>query len=186
MKSKILIIITLFLVSCTQPKFDDRYVDIDFHNLEIKDFVEQVSEIIGKEIRIKEEIKGKTNFVSAEPILKDELIPLLNAILETKQLTLVNRGQYYTTVKSSSVPACYFGVDDSYKGQMKIVVFELDDLKASFVQSKIKPLLSKGANVTIFKKNNLLAITEYVSSLRSIKMLIDKLKSKSKSKINGE
>ena len=69
---------------------------MDFKNLTISEFAEKVSKIIGKEIIFEHKIKEKTNFVSPkEGVEKDELIPLLNAILDTKGMTLMRKGTHY-------------------------------------------------------------------------------------------
>ncbi|CAA6813568.1 MAG: General secretion pathway protein D / Type II secretion outermembrane pore forming protein (PulD) [uncultured Sulfurovum sp.] len=164
-------------------------VNINFANLSVNDFVKMVGKITGKNILIDGEIKGKINFVANEEgVEKDELIPLLNAILETKKMTLVNKGSYYQVVKSATAAGEGLPVTNNIntgERTMKTVVFQLSNVNAAVIRTKIKPLLHKSAKVVSFKKNNLLSITAYPSTLRSIKTLIDKIESKQakKSKI---
>ena len=179
----ITLILSLVFTSCTQPKLDDKYVNIDFKNLEIHEFIKKVSEITGKEIRMDKEIKGKINFVFNEPVLKTKLIPLVNAILETKRMTLIDRGSCYVIIKSSGENICNRG---TLSPIMKTVVFELDDLNSAVVRTKIKPLLSKNAKVISFKRNGLLAVTDNEYSLKMITEMIEKIKANSKSKISEE
>ncbi|HIP51868.1 MAG TPA: type II secretion system protein GspD [Campylobacterales bacterium] len=157
-------------------------VNINFANLSVNDFVKMVGKITGKNILIDGEIKGKINFVANnEGVEKDELIPLLNAILETKKMTLVNKGSYYQVVKSATAAGQGLPVSSSiHTGgrTMKTVVFQLANVNAAVIRTKIKPLLHKSAKVVSFKKNNLLSITAYPSTLRSIKKLIDKIENK--------
>ena len=100
----IFILFGLLVTSCTQNKnieTDSQYVKMDFKNLTISEVAEKVSKIIGKEIIFEHKIKEKTNFVSPkEGVKKDELIPLLNAILDTKGMTLVSKGTHYIVVDS--------------------------------------------------------------------------------------
>ena len=177
LKKVILLSSLILLTSCSQPKLDPNYVKIDFRNLSINEFLEEVSEITGKKFIVEEEIKGKINFVSnARGFLKSELIPLANAILETKELTFVNRGDYYGIVKGSRVIFC--GVEDfsHENGTLKIATIALGKLDEKVVQIKIKPLLHKSAKVVYTEESNSLVITAYPQSLKSIQMLIDKLK----------
>ena len=156
-------------------------VDVNFSNLSISDFIKMVGKITGKNILVNGEVKGKINFVSNKPIEKSELIPLANAILETKQMTLVNKGDYYQVVKSNDAAGEGLPVSSnitSTSGTMKTVVFQLSNVNAAVIRTKIKPLLHKSAKVVSFKKNNLLAITAYPSTLKSIKSLIDKIESR--------
>ena len=157
-------------------------VNINFANLSVNDFVKMVGKITGKNILIDGEIKGKINFVAnKEGVEKDELIPLLNAILETKKMTLVNKGSYYQVVKSATAAGEGLPVTNNINTggrTMKTVVFQLANVNAAVIRTKIKPLLHKSAKVVSFKKNNLLSITAYPSTLRSIKTLIEKIENR--------
>ena len=157
-------------------------VNINFANLNINDFVKMVGKITGKNILIDGEIKGKINFVAnKEGVEKDELIPLLNAILETKKMTLVNKGSYYQVVKSATAAGEGLPVTNNINSgerTMKTVVFQLSNVNAAVIRTKIKPLLHKSAKVVSFKKNNLLSVTAYPSTLKSIKTLIDKIENR--------
>ena len=157
-------------------------VNINFANLSVNDFVKMVGKITGKNILIDGEIKGKINFVAnKEGIEKDELIPLLNAILETKKMTLVNKGSYYQVVKSTTAAGQGLPVTSNINTggrTMKTMVFQLSNVNAAVIRTKIKPLLHKSAKVVSFKKNNLLSVTAYPSTLRSVKALIDKIENK--------
>ena len=156
-------------------------VDVNFRDLSISDFIKMVGKITGKNILVDGAIKGKINFVSNTPIEKSELIPLANAILETKKMSLVNKGSYYQVVKSTTAPGEGLDVSSSIAsgdGTMKTVVFQLSNVNTAVIRNKIKPLLHKSAKVISFKKNNLLAITAYPHTLKSIKKLIDKIENK--------
>jgi len=156
-------------------------VDVNFRDLSISDFIKMVGKITGKNILVDGAVKGKINFVSNTPIEKSELIPLANAILETKKMSLVNKGSYYQVVKSTSAPGEGLDVSSSIAsgdGTMKTVVFQLSNVNTAVIRTKIKPLLHKSAKVISFKKNNLLAITAYPRTLKSIKKLIDKIENK--------
>jgi general secretion pathway protein D len=153
-------------------------VNVNFKNLNISDFIKMVGKITGKNILIDSEIKGKINFVSNKPIEKDDLIPLATTILETKKMTLVNKGSYYQVVRSNDAAGVGLPVRDNITprgGTMETVVFKLSNINAAVIRTKIKPLLNKSAKVVSFKKNNLLAITAYPHTLKSVKKLIDKI-----------
>jgi general secretion pathway protein D len=158
-----------------------KKVDVNFKNLNISDFIKMVGKITGKNILVDGQIKGKINFVSNKPIDESELIPLANAILETKKMTLVKKGSYYQVIKSNTAAGEGLPVSsnvNSNGGTMKTVIFELTNVNAAVIRTKIKPLLHKSAKIISFKKNNLLAITAYPHTLRSIKALIDKIENK--------
>ena len=173
--------LALGLILLLSMQLHAEKVDVNFSNLNISDFIKMVAKITGKNILVNGEIKGKINFVSNKPIEKSELIPLANAILGTKKMTLVNKGDYYQVVKSNDAAGEGLPVSSnitSSSGTMKTVVFQLSKVNAAVIRTKIKPLLHKSAKVVSFKKNNLLAITAYPHTLKSIKSLIDKIENK--------
>jgi len=155
-------------------------VNINFSNLSVSDFVKMVAKITGKNILIDGDIKGKINFVAHDKdgVEKEELIPLLNAILETKKMTLIKKGSYYQVVKAATAAGEGLPVTTNIKrggDTMKTVVFQLSNVNAAVIRTKIKALLHRSAKVTSFKKNNLLAVTAYPRTLKAIKSLIDKI-----------
>ncbi len=158
-------------------------VTVNFKNLEIKDFIRMVAKITGKNILINGDVKGKVNFISNKPIDKSELIPLVNAILESKKMTLIKRGNYYQVVRSPEAAGEGLPVKSSHSinrrnssnGIMETVIFKLNRVNSAVIRTKIKPLLHRSAKVVSFKNNNLLAITAYPRTLKSIKKLIDKI-----------
>ncbi len=156
-------------------------VDLKFNNLNISDFIKMVAKVTGKNILIDGSIKGKINFVSNKPIEKSELIPLATSILETKRMTLVNKGSYYVVVKSNVAPGEGVAVTSHISqgdGTMKTVIFQLSNVNAAVIRTKIKPLLHRSAKIISFKKNNLLAITDYPHTLKSIKKIIDNIENR--------
>jgi len=173
-------VILLFSIEMAQAE----KIKANFNNLKISDFIIMLSKITGKNILIDGDVKGKINFVTKHAIEKSELIPLATAILETKKMTLIDRGSYYQVVKSTTAPGEGVPVTSSsqmnnnHNGTMKTVIFQLSNVNSAVIRSKIKPLLHKSAKVISFKKNNLLAITAYPRTLKSIKQLIDKIEQK--------
>jgi len=174
--------IALILIFALSTQIQAKKVNINFSDLKVSDFVKMVGKITGKNILINEDIKGKINFVAnKEGVEKSELIPLLNAILRTKKLTLVNKGSYYQVVKSITAASEGLPVSHNIRqggSTMKTVVFQLSNVNAAVIRNKIKPLLSKNAKIVSFKKNNLLSITAFPSTLKSIKALIDEIENK--------
>lgn len=158
----------------------EEKVDVNFRDLSVKDFIEMVGKITQKNILVSSDLKGKVNFVSTTPIKKSSLIPLANSILASKGLTLVNQGDYYQVVKANEAAGEGLSVsqDIGDGDTMKTVMFPLKNTNASVIRAKIKPLLHKNAKVISFKDNNLLSVTAYPKTLRSIEKIINAIEKK--------
>jgi general secretion pathway protein D len=168
------IILSILLVLSTFSQAQEETVDVNFRDLNVKDFIEMVSKITHKNILIDVDLKGKINFVSQEPIKKSSLIPLANSILGSKGYTIVDQGDYYKVVKGTTAAGEGLDVSSSVDGEtMKTVMFPLKNSNAAVIRAKIKPLLHKNAKVISFKENNVLAITATPRTLRSISKLIN-------------
>ena len=167
------IVLGALLIFSVSVYADEERVDVNFRNLNVKDFVEMVSKITHKNILIEGDLKGKINFVSQEPIKKSALIPLANSILGSKGFTLINMGEYYKVVKTANAAGEGLDVTSKIGGDtMATVMFPLHNSNAAVIRAKIKPLLHKNAKVISFKKNNVLAITARPRTLKSIAKII--------------
>ncbi len=167
------IVLSVLLLLSVGVQAEEEKVDVNFRNLNVRDFIEMVSKITHKNILIESDLKGKINFVSQEPIKKSGLIPLANSILGSKGLTLIDQGEYYKVVKTANAAGEGLEVSSTIDGDtMKTVMFPLHNSNAAVVRAKIKPLLHKNAKVISFKENNVLAITAKPRTLKSIAKII--------------
>lgn len=162
---------------------DEETVNINLRDLDIKDFVEMVSEITEKNILIEEDIKGKINFITTKPIKKSSLYTLANSILASKGLTLVDLGEFYKVVKSSNAAGEGVPVSSSIEGEtLRTVMFPLKNTNAAVLRAKIKPLLNKSDQVISFKENNVLAITANPKTLESVSKIISAVEERGEKK----
>ena len=167
------IALSALLIFSASAYADEERVDVNFRNLNVRDFVEMVSKITHKNILIEGDLKGKINFVSQEPIKKSALLPLANSILGSKGFTFVDMGEYYKVVKTANAAGEGLDVKSNIDGDtMATVMFPLHNSNAAVIRAKIKPLLHKNAKVISFKENNVLAITAKPRTLKSIAKII--------------
>ena len=167
------IVFSVWLIASVALSAAEETVDVNFRNLNVRDFIEMVSKITQKNILIESEIKGKINFVSQTPIKKSGLMSLANSILGSKGLTIIDLGDYYKVVKTANAAGEGLAVSSTVDGEtMKTVMFPLHNSNAAVIRAKIKPLLHKNAKVISFKENNVLAITANPRTLKSIAKII--------------
>jgi general secretion pathway protein D len=163
----------VLLLSINTYAMEEKTIDVNFKDLKVRDFIEMVSKATKKNMLIETELKGKINFISQTPIKKSALLSLANSILGSKGLTLVDKGDYFKVVKTSDAAGEGLPVKNAIEGSiMATVMFPLHNTNAAVVRAKIKPLLHKNAKVISFKENNVLAITAYPDTLKSIAKII--------------
>ncbi len=171
--SRFIIIFLIFItVWAETPGSGD--IKLNIKNMGIRQFVEMIGKITEKNILINSDLKGKINFISNRPIRKESLFSLANSILSSKGYALIDHGDFMEVVRASEAAGKGLPVSESVRGEtMKTVLFPLKNSSAAVIRAKIRPLLGKNAKVVSFKENNLLAVTAYPKTLRSIKTLID-------------
>jgi len=149
-------------------------IRLNIKNMDIQQFVEMIGKITQKNILINGKLKGKINFITNRPIKKSSLFSLANSILASKGYALIDHGDFMEVVKASEASGMGLEVDKSVNGEtMKTVLIPIKHSSASIIRAKIRPLLGRHSKVVSFRENNVLAITAYPKTLKSIKALID-------------
>ncbi|NOQ30091.1 MAG: hypothetical protein GQ570_03105 [Helicobacteraceae bacterium] len=170
---------TLLLISALEAR---EKVNMTFDDLSIPDFIKLVSKITNKNILLNYKINGKINLVTTTPIYKDEVIPLLMSVLDTKGYTLVQNGSVYELVRSSDAVKFNLKVVSSWKkakGAFMVtqsIVIKHENVDT--IASKIRHLLSKSAKLVTMKESNTILISDYPSNVETIKSVIKTIESK--------
>ncbi len=171
------LLLSLMLILTVAMASDDT-IKLNIRNMGLREFVEMIGKITQKNILINGNLNGKINFISYKPIKKSSLFSLANSILASKGYALIDHGDFMEVVRSSEAAGMGLDVDRSVNGEtMKTVLFPLKYSNAAVIRAKIKPLLTRDAKVISFKENNVLAVTAYPKTLKSIKKLIDSIES---------
>jgi len=166
-------LISILVISLGFAKNSDS-VKLNIRDMDIQQFVEMIGKITQKNILINGKLKGKINFITNRPIKKSSLFSLANSILASKGYALIDHGDFMEVVRASEASGMGLEVDKNVNGEtMKTVLIPLKHSNASIIRAKIRPLLGRHSKVVSFRENNVLAITAYPKTLKSIKALID-------------
>ena len=95
---KLILLICILNISL----YSKEKINVNFNNLEIKEFIKIVSKVIDKNILLTTEIKGKVNYISNKPTYKDEIIDILKYILNSKGYMLVENKGLLRVVKNDN------------------------------------------------------------------------------------
>jgi general secretion pathway protein D len=89
--------------SPTSGRGDGQKVTLNFENLDLYDFVNQISVILGlSPVVIDSDVRGSVTLLMTSPISRDDVFPLFNMILKSKNTALVKQGGVYQIVPISS------------------------------------------------------------------------------------
>ena len=172
--SRVFLLAGLIFLAVQGQEASDQGIKLNIRNMGVQQFVEMIGKITQKNILINGDLKGKINFIANKPIKKEALFSLANSILASKGYAIIDHGDFMEVVRASEAAGMGLKVDRNVTGEtMKTVLFPLKNSNASIIRAKIRPLLTRNAKVISFKENNVLAVTAYPKTLKSIKALID-------------
>jgi len=152
-------------------------VNVNFSNLQIKDFIKLISKITNKNILVNHKINGSVDFVSTSPIYDDELIGILVSVLQSKGFTLIQDGSLYEIVRSTEAAKHNAKVVTKgkrlYGSLMVTQPIVVKGENVDVVAAKVRYLISKTAKLMTLKESNTLLITDYPKNIETIKKVID-------------
>lgn len=91
-------LILLVLLSCFS--FSNNLINVNFKDLELKELIKITSQTLDKNILVTQNIKGKVDFISNEPINKSKLLDILKYSLEANSYKLIEKDNILKIVKN--------------------------------------------------------------------------------------
>ena len=88
--------------SGADKKADEKYITMDFDQVDIKVFIKFISEITGKNFVVDDKVKGKVTVLSPSQINVHEAYKVFESVLEVNGLTAVPSGDVTKIVPSVS------------------------------------------------------------------------------------
>ncbi len=169
------------LIAKNEAKKGDEYVEVNFNNMNLTQFIKNIGKLTGKNILINGQLNGKVEFIGHRKIKKSDLFSLANSILASKGYTLVDHGSFLEVVRSADAAGQGLKVSKTIGNEtMQTVLFPLKYSNAAVIRAKIRPLLHRNAKVISFRANNMLAVTAYPKTLKAIKKLIESIENEGK------
>ena len=155
----------------------ERFVTIDFENVDINLFIKYISELTGANFIIDKAVRGNVTIVSPTKISIGEAYKVFESVLEVQGFTTVPAGSIIKIVPSADARSK--SVETGFKedtGEVtdKIVTqliplkyADPDELKKLFT-----PLVSKNSVVIAYPATNLLIITDVLSNINRLMQII--------------
>jgi general secretion pathway protein D len=165
--------ITIFL---SINVFANEQINMNFKDLEIKEFAKIVSKILDKNILFTVAIKGKVDFESNKPVYTDDLLNILIYVLESKGYTVLDNEGILRIIRLSDAAKYNTPVYNNAKNittyQMVTEVFNIEHSNVDYVSSKVRHLISKSAKLVTDKESNAIVLTDFPSNIKTVKQVI--------------
>ena len=160
----------------TKP--DERYVTIDFDNVDIALFIKFISELTGKNFVIDKAVKGKVTIISPTKITVEEAYRVFESVLEVHGYTTVPAGKIIKVVPAVAARGKDIETklrEEAITPQDKVVTqliplryADPNDLKKLFA-----PLISKSSVIVSYPPTGMLIVTDVQSNIRRLLSIIE-------------
>ena len=150
-----------------------RFVSIDFNDVDISVFIKFVSELTGKNFVVDNRVKGKVTIISPTKISVDEAYKVFESVLEVHGFSTVQAGEITKIVPAPEARTKNIQTlikQDAVSPEDKVVTrlipltyADPDELKRLFA-----PLISKNSVMLSYPPTNMLIVTDVSSNINRL------------------
>jgi len=158
----------------------ERYVTIDFENVDINLFIKYISELTGKNFIIDKAVRGNVTIVSPTKISVDEAYKVFESVLEVQGFTTVPAGSIIKIVpsadaRSKSVETGFTGDTGEVTDKIVTQLIPLKYADPEELKKLFTPLVSKNSVVISYPATNLLIVTDVLSNINRLIQIIKEI-----------
>lgn len=163
-----------------QKTSNERYITIDFDNVEINLLIKYISELTGKNFIVDPAVRGNVTIISPTKISENDAYLVFESVLEIHGFTTVPSGAVIKIVPSAEARSR--SIDTIQAGDVTQpedrVVTQLVPLKYTTpveMQKVLQPLVSKTSVVIPHTQSGMLIITETLSNIKRLMSIVETL-----------
>ncbi len=154
-------------------KPDQRYVTIDFDNVDINLFIKFISELTGKNFIIDNAVKGKVTIISPTKISIDEAYKVFESVLEVHGFSTVPAGSVIKIVpaveaRSKSIETRLREEAAAPEDRVVTQLIPLDYANPDELSKLFRPLISKNSVMVSYEPTRMLIVTDVESNIKRL------------------
>ncbi len=153
-------------------------VQVNFEDVDIKDFTKVVSNAVGKDIIVPPTLQGKITIISPKPIPKKELFNLYVAALDELGYQVVDYGNYVKIVRNRQIARESTTVARGrLDGGDRVLtyVFLPRHLNVLNLQGLVRNMLSEIGRVSFVRDTNAIVVTDKEKNLHRLMVILNRL-----------
>lgn len=154
-----------------------RFVSIDFNNVDISVFIKFISELTGKNFVIDQRVKGKVTIISPSKISVDEAYKVFESVLEVHGFATVEAGKLIKIIPSPDARTKSIETRTQAKGasdddQVVTQLMPLRFADPDEVKRLFTPMVSKSSVILSYAPTNTLIITDNYSNITRLMKIL--------------
>ena len=157
---------------------NERYVSIDFNDVDIEVFIKFISELTNRNFVVDRQVKGKVTIISPSKISVDEAYKVFESVLEVNGFATVQAGQITKIVPSPEVKTKNISTKlraeaDATDDRIVTQLIPLQYADPEEIKKLLTPLISKNSVLLSYAPTNMLVLTDVYSNVRRLMEIID-------------
>ncbi len=182
--SRLLVVTLIALVAAlsaygADQSKDREKVTLNFVGADIQSVVKSVSMITGKNFILDPRVTGTVNIISANPVDKDLVYPILLSALRLQGFTAVEGPGVIKIIPEADAKLNNSPLvegSNKFRGdQMITQVFALKYESAAQLLPVLRPLIAPNNVINAYPNNNTLVVTDYAENLKRIDKIIQSI-----------
>ncbi|MFO7750103.1 MAG: type II secretion system secretin GspD, partial [Desulfobacteraceae bacterium] len=164
-------------------KADNKFVSIDFNDVDIAVFIKFISELTGKNFVIDRRVKGNVTIVSPSKISVTEAYRVFESVLEIHGFAAVEAGSVAKIIPAPEARSQNIDTGLSKEGEYpedrlvtRIIPLKFAD--AGELKRLLAPLVSRGSVVLSYSDTNMLIVTDILSNINRLLKIVDAVDAK--------
>lgn len=164
----------------SQDTKSERFITIDFDNVDIHLFIKYISELTGKNFVVDKAVQGNVTIISPTKISEDEAYQLFESVLEVNGFTTVEAGaitKIMPAARALSQNINTLSHGESSRPEDKIVtqIIPLHYTTPEEMKKVLLPLVSKTSVVIAHTQSGMLIVTETLSNIQKLLTIIESI-----------
>jgi general secretion pathway protein D len=157
----------------TESNGAERYVSIDFNDVDINVFIKFISELTQRNFIVDRRVKGKVTIISPSKISVDEAYRVFESVLEVHGFTTVRSGEVTKVVpapdaRTKSIETLLKEEAQSPTDKVVTQLVPLRYADPNELKRLFAPLVSKSSVVLAYPPTNMLIITDVYSNIKRL------------------
>lgn len=163
-----------------QPDDEQRFITIDFDNVDIQLFIKYISELTGKNFVVDKSVQGNVTIISPTKISESEAYKVFVSVLEVHGFTTVTAGSVIKILpsaraRSQNVETLSMGPSNDPEDKVVTQLVPLKYSSPADIRKVLTPLVSQTSVIIAHSPSGMLIITETQSNIQKLLSIIEVL-----------
>ncbi|MBW2029779.1 MAG: type II secretion system secretin GspD [Deltaproteobacteria bacterium] len=156
----------------------ERFVTIDFDNVDLRIFIKFISELTGKNFVVDRNVKGKVTIISPTKISVKEAYKVFESVLEVHGFTTVPAGDIIKIVpavaaRSKNIETRLRKMAISPEDKVVTQVIPLRYADPDQLRKVLAPLISKTSIIVSYPPTGMLIVTDVLSNIKRLLRIVE-------------